>query len=202
VVAVPTNSGALVTYNNDAKGYVGGLEVLLKYKPDEQFFGWLAYTLSRAVRQYGPGQPDVLMPWDQTHILTVLGSYRLGWGWEFGARFRLVSGNLVDPNVCDFAATTCDPTRINALFHGATGAYTPIPFGGDQGERLPMFHQLDLRVDKTWEFKAWKLSAYLDILNAYNSQNVEAIIYDYRFSTRQFVTGIPILPSFGLRGEF
>ena len=28
------------------------------------------------------------MPFDQTHILTVLGSYRLGNGWEFGARFR------------------------------------------------------------------------------------------------------------------
>ena len=38
--------------------------------------------------------PEQLFNFDQTHILTVLGSYRLGRGWEFGARFRLVSGSL------------------------------------------------------------------------------------------------------------
>ena len=141
------------------------------------------------------------MTWDQTHILTVLGSYRLPRGWEFGARFRLVSGNLTSPNVCDFTSEQCDPNRINALYHGATGAYTPIRFGATNSERLPMFHQLDLRVDKHWQFTHWKFSMYLDIQNSYNSPNVEGLLYNFNFTDRQYVTGIPILPSIGMRGE-
>ncbi|MBW2456767.1 MAG: TonB-dependent receptor [Deltaproteobacteria bacterium] len=202
VVAVPSASGANVVYTNQGVGNVLGGELMVKYKPDDRFFGWLAYTLSRSVRQNTPDEEEVHVSFDQTHVLTLLGSYRLGHGWEFGARFRLVSGNLVDPNVCDSAEDDCDPNRVNALYHAGTGAYTPIRFGADNSERLPLYHQLDIRIDKAFQFESWKLSAYLDVQNAYNNQNVEGIMYDYRFSSRQFFTGVPILPSIGLRGEF
>jgi TonB family protein len=195
-------SGAGIEYTNDGSGYVVGSEVLLKYKPDSRFFGWIAYTLSRSVRRTSPGAEERLVNFDQTHILTVLGSYRLGGGWEFGARFRLVSGNLTTPNVCDRFSDTCDPLRTNALFNASSGVYTPIPFSGPGSERLPLFHQLDLRVDRTWKFKRWQLSAYLDVQNAYNRGNVEGIAYNYNFTNRQYVAGLPILPSIGMRGEF
>ena len=175
--------------------------MLLKYKPDERFFGWLAYTLSRSART-DPGYPERLAQFDQTHILTVLGSYQLGHGWEFGARFRLISGNLTTPNVCNAEDENCDAARTNALFHAPSGVYTPIPFGDFNSERLPLFHQLDVRLDKRWKFKAWQLSAYLDVQNVYNRANAEAIQYNYNFTARQYVTGLPILPSLGLRGEF
>ena len=202
VVARAQASGAFTEYANVGLGYAGGMELLVKYKPDEHFFGWVAYTLSRSVRQNVPDLEEYLVAWDQTHILTMLGSYRFGSGWEVGARFRLVSGNLQSPNVCNPADSNCDPSRINALFHAASGAYTPIRFGGTNDERLPTFHALDLRVDKKWQFSAWAFSAYLDVQNAYNNQNVEGISYNYDFSGRQYVTGLPILPSIGLRGEF
>jgi TonB family protein len=202
VVARPSPSGASIQYGNSGAGYAVGSEVLIKYKPDARFFGWLAYTLSRSVRTDAPGQPEHLVNFDQTHILTVLGSYKLGHGWEFGARFRLVSGNLTTPNVCDVSSSTCDPYRVNALFHAASGVYTPIPISGPASERLPMFHQLDLRVDKMWKFKSWQLSAYLDVQNVYNNGNVEGISYNYNYTARQYVGGLPILPSIGLRGEF
>ncbi len=195
-------SGTHVEYDNRGTGYVAGGELLLKYKADDRFFGWLAYTLSRSVRNNGDGTPDYLVTWDQTHILTVLGSYRLGGGWEFGARFRLISGNLTTPNVCNPSSGDCDPNRVGGLFHGASGAYTPIPFAALHSERLPIFHQLDIRVDKRWQFAKWRLSAYLDVQNAYNQQNAEAILYNFNFTARQFVTGLPILPSLGMRGEF
>ncbi|WP_438019617.1 TonB-dependent receptor [Sorangium sp. So ce315] len=189
-------------YQNVGSGRVIGGEFLLKYKPDDRFFGWAAYTLSRSTRVPGPGEPERLVSFDQTHILTVLGSYRLGDGWEFGARFRLVSGNLVTPNVCNVNELSCDPYRTNALFYAPTGTYTPIPFSTPFSERLPPFHQLDVRLDKTWKFRRWKLSAYLDVQNVYNNANSEAIQYNYNFTARQYVSGLPILPSFGLRGEF
>ena len=79
-------------YYNEGHGRAYGLETLLRWKPDGRFFGWLAYTLSRSQRTQPPADVETLYQYDQTHILTVLGSYKLGRGWEFGARFRLVSG--------------------------------------------------------------------------------------------------------------
>lgn len=202
VIGSASASGAsTLSYGNTGTGWAGGAEVLLKYKPDARFFGWLAYTISRSVRRDTPDAAERLVPWDQTHILTVLGSYRLGHGWEIGARFRLVSGNLVSPYVCNPLSSTCDSSRTNALFNGASGTYVPIPLSGPASERLPLFHQLDIRVDKTWKFKSWQLSAYLDVQNAYNQANVEAIGYNFNFTSRSYVAGLPILPSIGIRGE-
>ena len=202
VVIATAGDTSSIVYDNIGQRDIYGGELLVKYEPDDHFFGWVAYTLSRAIRRNDASAVSVPLPWDQTHNLVALASYRFGNGWEVGARFRLVSGNRVDANVCNPALGTCDDARINAIFHAASGAYTPIRFGGDNEEELPMFHQLDVRIDKSWTFEAWKLSAYMDVQNVYNNQNVEGITYDFRFSQRQFVTGVPILPSLGLRAEF
>jgi TonB family protein len=175
-------------YDNSGKGYVVGAEVLLKYKPDARFFGWLAYTLSRSTRQDPPDFQTRLFQFDQTHILTVLGSYRLGRGWEFGARFRLVSGVLYTPTILGILNTDA-------------GAYAPIG-GAPFSERLPMFHQLDLRVDKQWKFADWSLRAYLDVQNSYNRANPEDLTYNYNYSQAQVQAFLPIIPSLGVRGEF
>ncbi|MBL9024663.1 MAG: TonB-dependent receptor [Myxococcales bacterium] len=193
------NSG--VSYDNRGLGYVVGSEFLLRYKPDDRFFGWVAYTLSRSVRQNGPGEPEYLVNFDQTHILTMLGSYQLGHGWEIGARFRLVSGNLIDPNVCNPDSEGCSPTRINSIYNAPSGAYVAIPLGNNT-ERLPFFHALDLRVDKRWKFKYWQFSTYLDVQNVYNNQNPEAVGYNFNYTAREYVNGLPILPSIGIRADF
>jgi TonB family protein len=174
---------------NAGEGRIFGVETLLRYKPDKRFFGWIAYTLSRSLRRDTPYEPERVAAFDQTHILTILGSYNLGSGWELGARFRLVSGNPFTPNTYGF-------------YDANAGAYLPLRAYPINAERLPLFHQLDVRIDKTWKFKAWQLSAYLDVVNTYNAANVEAITYNYDFTKRSSVTGLPFLPSFGLRGEF
>ncbi len=202
VSPVPKDIGGGSEYFNIGKGRIYGAEFLLKYKADSNFFGWVAYTLSRSLRTPTPAVEERPVNFDQTHILTALGSYRLGGGFEFGARFRLVSGNLTTPNVCNFEQAGCIPNRANAMYNAAAGTYVAIPFSNPGSERLPMFHQLDLRLDKRWRFKTWQFSMYLDVQNVYNSQNVEGIDYNYNFTARQYVTGLPILPSVGFRGDF
>jgi len=187
----PVGSG--YAYGNPGTGSVIGLESLLKYKPDRHFFGWVAYTLSRSVRKDGPDEEERLFGFDQTHNLTLLGSYRLGRGWEFGARFRLVSGNLETPVV--------SPPAITALYAADAGAYVPIQ-GAPASRRMPLFHQLDIRIDKRWQFRSFRFSTYLDVQNVYNNAAVEGLVYNYNFSKEQFQTGVPIVPSLGVRGEF
>jgi hypothetical protein len=187
----PSAGGYL--YNNEGLGYVQGLEALFKYKPDDRFFGWAAYTLSRSVRQDCEACEEYLFQYDQTHNLIVLGSYRLGRGWEFGARFRVVSGPLQTPVV--------GPPSLPAIYSADAGTYVPLQ-GKPFTERLPVFHQLDIRVDKRWQFKSWAFSAYLDVQNVYNNPAKEDFIYSFDYSKRGYQTGVPIIPSLGLRGEF
>lgn len=97
------------------------------------------------------------------------------------------------------------------------GLYTPTTGGirdaqtqnwvASQGEvfsaRLPDFHQLDFRVDKTWEFNKWKLGLYLDIQNLYNRENAEQLAYGGRqLYQTTLVTGIPFFPNLGLRADY
>ncbi|HET9932702.1 MAG TPA: TonB-dependent receptor, partial [Polyangiaceae bacterium] len=147
----------VVRYNNYGKGRIYGGEFMLRYEADERFFGWLSYTLSRSERTWVPGEPSHLFYLDQTHILTALGSYTLGRGWEIGMRFRYVSGNLYTP---------CPRGIYSSNDTGYLCVSGPL-----FSERLPPFHQLDIRVDKKFKFKEWALSAYLDLINAYNRKN-------------------------------
>ena len=56
------------------------------------------------------------------------------------------------------------------------GTYLPLSAYPPYGSRLPLFHSLDLRVDKTWKFGWGKLGAYLDVLNVYNQGNVDGTL--------------------------
>lgn len=185
--------GSSFEYANGGTGSVVGAETLLKYNADERFFGWLAYTLSRSVRTDGPGQEEHLAQYDQTHIMTILGSYRLGDGWEVGLRFRLVSGPLYTPTVSS--------PSVPAVFASDAAAYTQLT-GEPFSERLPLFHQLDVRLEKGWQFRAWRLSAYLDVWNAYNNPAKESLSYNFDYSRSSFANGLPFIPSLGVRGEF
>ncbi len=174
---------------NVGTGRAMGVETLLRYKPDDRFFGFVAYTLSRSVRKDGPNEDERIFPFDQTHILTALGSYRLGDGWEFGARYRLISGSLRTPLQYGF-------------YDLNVGAYLPLQSYPPNSERNPLFHQLDVRLDKTWYLKnGMKLGFYVDILNVYNQGNSEGVSYNYNSTLSTQTNSLPILPSIGLRGE-
>jgi TonB family protein len=176
------------SYQNIGSGRVLGSEFLLRYKPQGRFFGWVAYTLSRSERRDADADAAYTFDYDQTHILTALGSYKLGRGWQLGGRFRYISGTPYTPElggVMDYDAGTYAPVSSNARNSARTGA----------------FHQLDVRIDKTWTFSAWKLSAYLDLQNTYLHQNPEGVSYNYNYSKSSSLTGIPFLPIIGLRGE-
>ncbi len=186
VVAQTSIQGA--SYLNTGVGRIYGAEVLFRHRPSSRFFGWVAYTLSRSERRDAPGMPYRIFMFDQTHILTLIGSFRLGRGWEVGARFRFVSGNPGTP-------------IVGSIFNGDSGTYTGIP-GRLFSERNAPFHQLDVRIDKTWSWRRGSLNLFLEVLNAYNNGNTEARQYSYNYLQRQPVTGLPFFPNLGMRVEY
>jgi TonB family protein len=173
---------------NTGSGVVYGGETLIRYKPDERFFGWIAYTLSRSLRRDQPGAPLRIFQYDETHVLTVLGSYRIGRGWELGMRYRLTSGFMYTPNAYGF-------------YDENIGTYLPLSGYPPFQSRLPLFHSLDIRVDKAWQFGWGRLSAYLDVLNVYDQGNVDGLTYDFNYTHTAYANDLPIIPSIGLRVE-
>jgi TonB family protein len=171
---------------NGGKGRIYGLEVLGKLNPTGRAFGFVAYTLSRSERNdYGLAWR--LFDFDQTHILTLAGGYRLG-RWDLGGTFRLVSGNPRTP-------------IIGSVYDANSDFYNPV-YGRVNSARDPLFHQASVRVERAWVFQTWKLATYLDVQNFYNHRSQEGLQYSYDYSRSKPVQGLPILPSIGLRGEF
>jgi outer membrane receptor protein involved in Fe transport len=177
-----------VVFSSEGGGHSFGLEVMLKHEVTRNFYGWLAYTLSRSVARREANGELVRFIFDQTHILTLVASYRFGWGIEAGIRFRLVSGRPETP-------------VLGGIFDSDGDFYRSI-FGEERSVDRPLFHQLDVRVEKTWIFELWRLSLYLDIQNVYNAENPEATLYDYRLRESGPLPGLPILPTLGIKGSF
>jgi hypothetical protein len=174
-------------FDNEAAGRIYGAEILARYEPDEWFFGWIALTILRSERQEPTGG-WVPADFDQILNLPILGSVDLGQGWTVGLRFRLAQGYPQTPVVGSVYDADCDQ-------------YQPIE-GARNSQRLPWFHQLDLRVDKTFDWDVFKLSVYLDVQNVYYQSNVESVGYNYDYTRQTYITGLPILPSLGIKGSF
>ncbi|MEM1025464.1 MAG: TonB-dependent receptor [Myxococcota bacterium] len=172
---------------NNETGRVFGLELYVDHKFNKNFQGFLSYTLSRSTRD-PEGEPTQLFDFDQTHIFVMAGSYVFPQNWELGIRWRVISGSPDTPIVA-------------GSFNGNQGEYSPI-FGDANSERLPFFHQLDIRLDKRWIYKSFTLGAFLEVLNAYNNPNVEGFTYNFDFSERDRVQSLPIIPNLGFEARF
>ncbi len=175
-------------FDTTGVGHVAGVEVLLRKNLTRNVFGWLSYTYSRALYRYREDLNFAPFDFDQPHILTLIGVYKLPRNWQIGARFRLVSGNPLDP-------------ISRGIYDASEGFYIPIA-GEPHSSRAPAFHQLDLRVDKKWVWRRLSFNLYLDIQNVYNRRNFEAWNYSYDFRERVVLAGLPIIPSLGLKVEF
>ena len=181
-------AGNATRFTSKGYGRAYGGEVLLRVRPTRYFVGWIAYSLTRFERDYFGGVQFAPGPLDQPHNLIVVGSFKLPWDLSLGLRFRYASGPLITP-------------VLGSLFD-TNGNYTvPLP-GLPWSQRLPDFFQLDARLDKRFVFDAWTLVVYLDVQNVTNQANPEALFYNHNYTQSAFVTGIPILPTLGLRGEW
>ena len=142
------------------KGRASGFEFLFQQRLTKSFYGILAYTFYHS--KFSGVDPKILIPsaWDNRHLVSFTGGYRLKRNWEIGVRFRFQGGAPYTPydifqsveNYYFLTDGVLDYSKINQL-------------------RLRAFHAADLRIDKKFNFKKWTLDLFLDIQNAYNSKN-------------------------------
>jgi len=175
-----------VYWSADEEGRAFGAEVLIRKEFGDWIYGWLSYTLMRSER-LRPPEGWGLAELDQTHNLNFAWTVRLGHEWSLGARFQLTSGNPYYP-------------IVDARYDADRDRYTPVYAA--HSSRLPIYHRLDVRLDKTIRFDDWLLEVYLDVQNVYNASNPETPSYSYDYKKRVDGISLPILPTLGVRAVF
>jgi TonB family protein len=182
-LSTPREAEALV---QSGAGRAYGAQVLLRHDLTEGFFGWLSYSLVRSQRKDAGSTSYRPFDFDQTHIVTALASYDLGAGFEVGVRFRFATGYPRTPVVA-------------ATYDARTDTYQPV-FGATNTLRIPSFYSFDARVTKRFKLGSKEeLELYLDVQNVTDHHNPEEIIYNFDYSDRSYITGLPILPVLGAK---
>lgn len=171
----------------EGEGRAFGAQFLLRHDLSNGFFGWVAYTLMRAERRDRPDADWRLFDFDQTHVLTALASYELGWGFDLGVRFRYATGYPRTP-------------VVDAYYDARRNLYEPV-LGQRNSIRIPDFAQLDVRLSKIFKLAGTKLELYADVQNVTDRENAEELVYGQDYSERRNIRGLPILPVVGARWE-
>lgn len=146
------------------EGRAYGLELMLR---TQEFYGIvasMAYTWFYSEFKALDGQLRntsryISSSWDNRHIFSLTATRKFGKSWDVGMKWRYVAGGPYTPYDVETSS------RIDAWDARNQPYYDYSLFNTG---RLPAFHQLDIRVDKSFFFKKWSLILYADIQNIYN----------------------------------
>jgi hypothetical protein len=178
---------ALPRYTNDADGEAWGMEFFLNKNLTDRWYGWISVAYSRTFRHDNLTGRDFSYNYDQPVIINTVANYQWNDNWQIGFKWRYQSGQLITP--LETAIQDADNPEL----------YNPI-YGSLNSERLPAYHKLDVRADRTFNFTNWDMDLYVEVLNLYGRDNV--IGYEYEgadYSKREEVTDLPMIISFGIK---
>jgi TonB dependent receptor/TonB-dependent Receptor Plug Domain len=181
-LTTPVLAGALTP---DGRGQSLGVELVARRELARGTLAWVTYTLSRSER-WVAGGPVRLLDFDQTHVLTAVGSHQRG-AWALSGRVRYATGMPHTPVIGSFVDIR-------------DGVFQPL-LGAQNSVRLPAFFQGDARVDRTLAAGPVAVTVYLDVQNVTARRNPEEIVYTHDFTASGFLTGPPLLVLLGVRIE-
>lgn len=133
------------------KGRSYGMELQFQQRFTGSFYGIFAYTWFYS--EFTGSDREVYIPsvWDSRHLLSFTGGVKLRRNWEVSSRYRF-SGRA------PFAPVDLDQTLD-------TYPELVFDFGRIGQERLAEFSQLDVRVDKKWNFRKLSLNLFFEVQN-------------------------------------
>ncbi len=169
-------------------GIARGAEIFLQKRMGKiPLYGLMSLTIqqSRFTGLDGIERPG---SFDSRYIFNLAAGYRIAGEWELSAKFRLAQGQPTTPFITQGPLTgTPDFSQYN------------------NGDRLPTFHALDMRIDKRWAFSSWQLVTYFDVQNVYGRRNVSNIRWDRRagkVADPNATNGSNTIPSAGINVIF
>jgi hypothetical protein len=169
---------------SSGSGRAFGGELFVQKKLSEiPLYGLVSLSVSRSEFR-GLDEADRPGAYDTRVIGTALAGYRFNSAWEVSGKFRIASGRPTTPFIeVGPQAGRLDFSRYNEL-------------------RFPTFNALDVRVDRTWNFRTVRLEVYLDVQNVYGRQNVDQVFWNARTGKAEPEESLGILPSIGVNVTF
>ncbi|WP_271765574.1 TonB-dependent receptor [Aquimarina algiphila] len=158
------------------KGRSYGAELQFQQKLTNNFYGIFAYTWFYS--EFTGFDRNNYLPsvWDSRHLISFTGGYKLKKNWEISTRYRF-AGN-----------TPFVPTDLNATLANYPEVILDYDRLGE--EKLDTFSQLDLRIDKKWNFKNLSLNVFIEAQNVLGQEIPEPT----QFGLNRDTTGTIVEP--------
>ncbi|QLH53036.1 MAG: TonB-dependent receptor [Candidatus Kapaibacterium sp.] len=167
---------------SEGKGWARGVELLIqkRFNPSFPLYGLLSITVSQS-KFAGLDGIERPSAYDSPLIFNLSLGYRFNPEWEVSYKYRAAIGQPTTPYLPN--------GRLDFSLY-------------NEGERLPMFRQTDIRVDKRWFLKNFNIVTYLDIQNVFSTKNKTSVRWNFRERRTEYLESFGILPSIGVYLEF
>jgi hypothetical protein len=168
------------------RGRAQGVELFLEKKFTDRWFGQMNLAFSKTRHA---GLDGVLRPgsFDYPRVFNLVGGYRLARNWEVSGRIAYLTGRPYTP--FDLAESTrqrrpiFDLQRVN-------------------GERLPDYARLDVRLDRTFTVRDKPLLVFVGAQNLLNRKNLANYSWDRRANRIEVNEQIGLFPLVGMEWRF
>ncbi len=140
---------------SNGKGKAYGFEFSVQQKLVKNTFAVLSYTYVRS-KFSGDDGKLIASSWDNRHLLSGLVGHKFKRNWEVGMKYRLSGGSPYTPY--DLVASQANYATLG------TGI---LDYSKINASRLATFKQVDLRVDKKYNFKHTSLDLFIDVQNLF-----------------------------------
>jgi hypothetical protein len=176
-----TDSGNLRTF---------GLEAFIRRNLTEQFFAWLSYTYSVSEERKSEQDPWYLSEYDQTHILNLVGSYKINAYWDLGLRFKYNTASPYTP-------------VTDAVYNGNLDKYQPrYDVKNPNSERIPPANALDLFATFDSLYDTYRLKYQFGIQYLAVGKRIDSVQYNFDYSKKEELSRLPPIPYIQVSGEF
>lgn len=146
---------------SSAQGRAYGLELLAKWQIPDKINASTSLTLYQSEYRNNENSPYLPSAWDNHYILNMSCIWDLPKQWSIGGKMSLIGGAPYTPFDIEKSSLVSAWDAQGRPYNDYTQYNT---------ERLESFAQLDLRIDKNYYFKKWRLGLYISLQNVTGSK--------------------------------
>lgn len=161
-VSIANKGGGFEVLGNEEVNSVGrgrayGAEFQFQQKLSNDFYGIFSYTWFYS--EFTGQDRGLFLPsvWDSRHLVSFVGGYKLKRNWEISARYRFAGQTPFVPTDLD---------RTLQVYPDIILDYQRL---GE--ESLGVFSQLDVRIDKKWNFPKFSFNLFAEVQNVLGQNN-------------------------------
>ncbi len=150
-------------------GRTYGFELFFQQKLTTKLYATVSYTMVRSEFTGADKSKYIASAWDYKHLISGICGYKFNRGWELGLKYRFVGGAPYTP---------FDMSASQANY--ATLGKGVLDFTNLNSVRLKAYNQVDIRIDKKYNFNKWSLDLFIDIQNVLAINNPSTPNYTFK----------------------